>query len=98
MCDMHLCISVARCRTGISSVLAMERLQSCTKTVTITLSCCDILILYFNGLVQDCSISIANALEILQSCTEPSVSPGQYRGYHFLPWIMIHKSMKLVLP
>ena len=26
-----------------------------------------------NGLVQDCSISIANVLEILQSCTEPSI-------------------------
>ena len=25
------------------------------------------------GLVQDCSISIANALEILQSCTKPSI-------------------------
>ena len=25
-----------------------------------------------NGLVQDCSNSIANALELLQSCTEPS--------------------------
>ena len=25
----------------------------------------------FNGLVQDCSISIANAMEILQSCTKP---------------------------
>ena len=25
-----------------------------------------------NGLVQNCSISIANALEILQSCTKPS--------------------------
>ena len=25
------------------------------------------------GLVQDCSISIANALEILQSCTKPSM-------------------------
>ena len=29
---------------------------------------------YVDGLVQDCSISSANALEILQSCTEPSVS------------------------
>ena len=28
---------------------------------------------YFNGLVQDCSISIANALEILQSCIKPSI-------------------------
>ena len=25
-----------------------------------------------NGLVQDCSNSIANALELLQSCTKPS--------------------------
>ena len=27
---------------------------------------------YFDGLVQDCSNSIANALELLQSCTKPS--------------------------
>ena len=26
---------------------------------------------YIDGLVQDCSNSIANALELLQSCTEP---------------------------
>ena len=30
---------------------------------------------YINGSVQDCSISIANELEILQSCTEPSIDP-----------------------
>ena len=28
---------------------------------------------YFDGLVQDCSNSIANALELLQSCTKPSI-------------------------
>ena len=28
---------------------------------------------YIDGLVQDCSISIFNALEILQSCTKPSI-------------------------
>ena len=28
---------------------------------------------YIDGLVRDCSISIANALEILQSCTGPSI-------------------------
>ena len=28
---------------------------------------------HFNGLVQDCSNSIANALELLQSCTKPSI-------------------------
>ena len=27
-----------------------------------------------NGLVQDCSNSIANALELLQSCTKPLIS------------------------
>ena len=29
---------------------------------------------HFDGLVQDCSISIANALQILQSCTKPPMS------------------------
>ena len=28
---------------------------------------------HFDGLVQDCSIFIANMLEILQSCTKPSI-------------------------
>ena len=28
---------------------------------------------HMNGLVQDCSISTANALEILQSCTKPVI-------------------------
>ena len=27
----------------------------------------------FDGLKQDCSNSIANALELLQSCTKPSI-------------------------
>ena len=29
---------------------------------------------YIDGLVQDCSNSIANALELLQSCTESPIS------------------------
>ena len=29
--------------------------------------------LHFEGLVQDCSNSIANALELLQSCTKPLI-------------------------
>ena len=33
---------------------------------------------YVDGLVQDCSISIANALEILQSCTKPSIYTKDY--------------------
>ena len=43
---------------------------------------------YIDGLVQDCCISSANALEILQSYTEPSICHiahlvGQNMGYHF---------------
>ena len=30
--------------------------------------------IHIDGLAQDCSISISNALEILQSCTEPSIA------------------------
>ena len=29
--------------------------------------------LLFDGLVQDCSISIANTLELLQSCIKPLI-------------------------
>ena len=37
---------------------------------------------YVDGLVQDCSNSIANALELLQSCAKPSMlsKPGKYHG------------------
>ena len=31
---------------------------------------------YIDGLVRDCSNSIANALELLQSCTKPQIYPG----------------------
>ena len=30
-------------------------------------------LVYIDGLVQDCRNSIANALELLQSCTKPSI-------------------------
>ena len=43
----------------------------------------DYIIINFDGLVQDCSISIANALEILQSCTKPSI-------YGFMQFIYIY--------
>ena len=32
-------------------------------------------VMHFDVLVQDCSNSIANALELLQSCTKPSMYP-----------------------
>ena len=44
--------------------------------------------LYIDGLVQDCSNSIANALELLQSCTKPSMhSYSRYnKNTACLPW------------
>ena len=39
---------------------------------------------YIDGLVQDCSNSIADALELLQSCTKPSIlsvmSPSYFQA------------------
>ena len=35
-----------------------------------------------DGLVQDCSNSIANALEILQSCTQSSIYKIAWRSIH----------------
>ena len=32
---------------------------------------------YFDGLVQDCKISSALAMELLQSCTKPSISSAK---------------------
>ena len=34
---------------------------------------------YIDGLAQECSISTANALDILQSCTKPSIYNNSYR-------------------
>ena len=41
---------------------------------------------YLDGLVQDCSISIANALEILQACTKPSKCSCLqiFYGYYYM--------------
>ena len=42
-------------------------------------------VVYFDSLVQDCSNSIANALELLQSCTKPSIcryEPQPHNAQH----------------
>ena len=41
---------------------------------------------YIDGLVQDCSNSIANALELLQSCTKPSI-------YALVSWVIFVQVM-----
>ena len=40
---------------------------------------------YIDGLVQDCSISIANALRILHSCSKPSI----YSSIGIFHWIIL---------
>ena len=63
--------------TGFSNLVHYECHLSCWNKLAHTY-----------GLVKDCSISIASALEILQSCTKPLICPynstvGATEGYHF---------------
>ena len=51
--------------------LLKQMLTNDSKIVCLLLPCTTSWML-FDGLVQDCSNSIANALELLQSCTKPS--------------------------
>ena len=50
----------------------------------------NMVIKYIDGLVQDCSNSIANALELLQSCTKPLI-------YNVHMLIIIQIPMKILL-
>ena len=43
--------------------------------------CCDMIVLYIDGLIQYCSISSALALQILQSCTKPSVYHSRVKNH-----------------
>ena len=47
--------------------------------------------LYIDSLVLDCSISIANALEILHSCTKPSISICIYINIYWIIMTMIYR-------
>ena len=55
--------------------------------------------IHFDGLMQDCSYSIANALELLQSCTKPSISGWQYDYFLMLDvqWPMITRTQRCPL-
>ena len=65
-------ISPAIGRSSKSGIPVMQNFFLRTWRKCISNAVCKMLaIYYFDGLVQDCSNSIANALEILQSCTKP---------------------------
>ena len=57
----------------LSVVHTVNALLSVVHTVNALLSVTLLITCYVDGLVQDCSISIANAVEILQCCTKPSM-------------------------
>ena len=48
--------------------------------------------LYIDGLVQDCSNSIANTLELLQTCTEPWVCLSVFTTMSKIAWYCIQQS------
>ena len=51
---------------------------------------------HFDGLVQDCSNSFANALELLQSCTKPSICSAQVVNKILLPlYHSSHRSLAI---
>ena len=57
------------------NAVCILKAQDYSKSITSTLEWPQAYIkpLIYDGLVQDCSISIALAMEILQSCTKPSI-------------------------
>ena len=57
---------------GVHLVLMTSNKAWLHQTITRTIVG-QVLIWHIDGLVQDCSISIANALELLQSCAKPSI-------------------------
>ena len=98
----HIHGSAQTCSSSIAN--ALELLQSCATPLICSLNEITTLQFYrawysikhdlyngktyINGFVQDCSISIANALEILQSCTKPlilivSISHEMYTWFCF---------------
>ena len=93
---------------GISYVLNLEKYETLCgylcewfRGSIQHLRCHDVILLnrgrqlniYVDGLAQDCSNSIANALKLLQSCTKPSVHSS---GWHFLLCsVRVHRQYRL---
>ena len=52
---------------------------------------------FIDGLLQDYSNSIANALELQQSCTKPSICPWPHGGSASLGWSKTNRSIHAIL-
>ena len=70
----HQCIIILSYITYLNPLMYSISHEICT-WFCCALFCCG----YIDGLMQDCSNSIALAMELLQSCAKPSISP-------FLQW------------
>ena len=55
-------------------------MQSTSEELCLRIALRYVLITHVDGLVHDCCNSIANALELLQSCTKPSIWLSQCQG------------------
>ena len=52
---------------------------------------------YINGLVQDCSISSALAMKILQSCIKPSIHVYSYHSFYHSSTLSWHIQLKSLM-
>ena len=71
LCGVYVVINVVKCYVSTCYFLSVQgyyTIQCHLITTAITNNT------NIDGLVQDCSNSIVNALELLQSCTKPSIS------------------------
>ena len=109
--DEYFCsLESQSCEIHFHSQLKLDEEQNdfynkkkCRKKYQLTCGC--YILEYFKGLVQDCSNSIANALELLQSCAKPLISPWSYRISHVKEcggefhkiWILRDKIFSLTL-
>ena len=80
--DSRMSIRLALCSSlgvGSTSIIEYQPTVNTRNCAFMNLGICERV--YFDGLMQDCSISSALALEILQSCTKPSIcSPAWQHG------------------
>ena len=89
LCNMS-CLS-SKLGTGLGFLFVIYS-QLLNKSTTAQVNSLQI---YFYGLVQDCSISNALAMEVLPSCTEPSISST---SLYLLEWARIGKVLKSTNP
>ena len=64
-----------------SYISGLWSIYSCVLSLACRISTQMLLKEYFYGLVQDCYKSIANALQLLQSCTKPLICTSSYHHY-----------------